>query len=99
MDNYYSNNTQKLGDVLLTIAKKIGAEDSYYQSIIEEKWKEFVGEILAEQAKIKKFDKGNLIISVSSSTWRTELKLRKASLIKKINESLGMNLVNEIIFK
>jgi hypothetical protein len=39
------------------------------------------------------------LISTESSTWRSELQIRKDSIINEINEMIGKSIVRDIVIK
>lgn len=99
MNDFFNREPVELKAVILQIAKQLGLEDSITQAKIIEKWIEIVGDKMAQAVMIKKFDNGTLHLATSSSAWRSELKLRKDSVIKLLNEKLGSKVVHEIIIR
>ena len=99
MDDFFNREPVELKSVIFEIAKQLGLEDNIIQAKIAEKWVEVVGNNMAKAVIIKKFDKGTLHLTTSSSAWRTEIKLRKAAIIKLLNEKLGNIVVLELIIR
>ena len=62
-------------------------------------WDSAVGEAIAKNARPAAFKGKLLLVNVVSSTWMNELIFLKKDIIKKINEALGKELVEEIKFK
>lgn len=62
-------------------------------------WDQAVGEAVAKNARPGAFKGKLLLVNVNSSTWAHQLQFLKKDLIKKVNNALGKNLVEEIIFK
>ncbi|MBI2619115.1 MAG: DUF721 domain-containing protein [Ignavibacteriales bacterium] len=87
MKNALAELVQNLG-----IGKKLREYDAVTR------WEEVVGEQIAKVTKATRIDKGVLVIKVKNSPWRNELTLRKGEIIRKINGSLGSNIVNDIRF-
>jgi len=76
-----------------------GWDEKYNISRLPEVWKEITGETISKCTKVNKYESGKLYIITTSSTWRTELQLRKQILKDKINEILGKDFVIDIIIR
>lgn len=63
------------------------------------RWEEIVGTAIANHAVPRRFSDGKLWVSVAESTWRHELSLGRIALKDKINEALGMQIVEEIVLR
>ncbi len=61
-------------------------------------WPQVVGDTIASKTKPKKVKGSRLWVEVSSSAWMNELLYLKPTLISRINESLGGNVIKDIIF-
>ena len=64
-----------------------------------EHWDRAVGETIARNAQPAAFRGSTLVVKVSSSVWRQELRYLKSTIIDKINAALGQECVKEIKFK
>jgi predicted nucleic acid-binding Zn ribbon protein len=64
-----------------------------------EHWNTAVGETIARNAQPAAFRGSTLVVVVSSSVWRQELRYLKATIIENVNTALGQALVKEIKFK
>lgn len=62
-------------------------------------WEDAVGETVSINAKPAAFKGDLLLVHVSSSAWMHHLYFQKHDLIKKINDTLGSDLVRELKFK
>jgi len=60
-------------------------------------WKDLLGELLAERARIRKLENKTLFVSVKNNVWMQELVLRKAELTRDINRKFNITL-NNIVF-
>ncbi len=58
-----------------------------------------MGEAIAENAQPAAIRGKLLVVNVSSSIWMQQLQFNKKEMLKKINDALGKQLVNEIKFK
>jgi len=59
---------------------------------------EVVGEQIAKHAEAKSIRNGELLIKVSSPTWRQQLSFQKQEMIARLNTALGTEVVKEIRF-
>ena len=62
-------------------------------------WDDAVGDLVAQNARPAAFKGRLLYVEVSSSPWMQQLRFQKASIVSKINASLGRNVVEDIKFK
>ena len=62
-------------------------------------WDHAVGKAISENARPAAFKGKLLLVHATSSTWIQHLQFLKKDMIKKVNEALGKNLVEEIKFK
>jgi predicted nucleic acid-binding Zn ribbon protein len=97
MVNKIYNTPKPLGTMMETIVKELGLDDEYNLQQIEKIWLNVVGDIIARSARVKKIKSNKLFIETKSSTWRTELFLRRDNIINQINEQYGKTLVKELI--
>ncbi|MDQ1267327.1 MAG: hypothetical protein QG635_2481 [Bacteroidota bacterium] len=93
------NKPQSLSGALEDVIRTLGLEDDVLEERIKQAWTDIVGEKISEIAKVKKFEKGKLIITTESSTWRAELTLRRDKLREDINKKIGKLGVTDIIVR
>ncbi|MCX8117433.1 MAG: DUF721 domain-containing protein [Desulfobacterota bacterium] len=62
-------------------------------------WKEIVGESISQHAQPQTIRDRTLFIAVSHSTWMQQLQFLKPTLLKKINEFLGEELIEDLRFR
>ena len=62
-------------------------------------WDRAVGETISKHTRPEAFKGKLLLVNVTSSTWMHHLQFQKNTIIKKVNEALGKELVEEIKFK
>jgi predicted nucleic acid-binding Zn ribbon protein len=62
-------------------------------------WAEMVGEQIARVTEAQRMENGVLFVSVSTAPWRAELSMKRMEIMKKINSTLGKNVVKEIRFR
>ncbi len=99
MSSSINRKPKSIKSIIDQIVKDKGLDDELSQSVIAENWDSIVGEKIAEFTKIRKLNKGVLILQAESSTLRTEILLREEQLIKKINKILNNNTVTTIVVR
>ena len=83
------------------LAKALGRKEVFERleaRRIVKRWQEAVGEHLAARSAPEKFEHGVLTIAVSSAPWAQELRLRKAELLQRLNETAGRDLFEDLRF-
>ncbi len=71
----------------------------FIEGAISGVWNRAVGERIASVASPVSFDNGTLYVRVRSATWRNELHLMQQQIIDHVNEQLGRNEVERIVFR
>ena len=89
----------ELGNAIEEFFKKFGYEKEYLQGKIMAEWADVVGEAMASRVEILSFDGNILTVKTENSVWKNEVFLRKAELIKKINNRYNQKIVSEIYIK
>jgi predicted nucleic acid-binding Zn ribbon protein len=88
-----------LGAFLQKLAAKSGLDKKLQEVSVLEYWEEVVGVQAAKSCAIKKIEHGILTVHASAPVWRTELQMRKAEVIARLNERVGASVVQDIVFK
>ncbi len=99
MSSSINRKPKYIKSIIDQIVKDKGLDDELSQSIITENWDKIMGESIAAFTKIRKLNKGVLIIEAESSTLRAEIMIRKEQLINKINKILNNNAVTTIVIR
>jgi predicted nucleic acid-binding Zn ribbon protein len=99
MNEGLSRQPKKINGFVTEILRQIGLENEYYLSILRVQWLEIVGESIARACRIISLNKGKLLIETDNATWRTEIKLRKEKIISQLNESVGKQIIWELVIK
>jgi predicted nucleic acid-binding Zn ribbon protein len=66
---------------------------------IEEIWENLMGKTIAKYTDSIKLINQTLFISTSTAPLKNELIFQKETIIKRINEALGENVVKEVVIK
>ena len=88
-----------VGEAIAAAIEQLGIGKKLQRYELFERWKEIVGQHIAEVTKPDRMDGTTLFVKVARSTWRNELVFLKKDLIVKINETIGEQVVSDIIFR
>ena len=53
------------------------------------RWREIVGDQLAEHCEVETFDDAELVLRADSTAWATQLRLLAPTVVRRLNEELG----------
>lgn len=88
-----------VGPVIETLLRNHNLWHGYKQFLVVERWDDVVGSELSAFTRAESVNKGILRVAVKDSVWAYHLTMLKPRLIKKLNEDVGSNVVNDIFFK
>ncbi|MFP4527208.1 MAG: DciA family protein [Candidatus Kapaibacterium sp.] len=88
-----------LNQILKSILHERGWSEKFAEADVHKIWHEIVGDNLANSVKIDRLDDGVLYVITRSSTWRTELLLRKEKLLEEINARLHNRIIKDIVIR
>jgi predicted nucleic acid-binding Zn ribbon protein len=66
---------------------------------IDRMWDKIVGEIIAENTRPAALKEKTLLVYVNSSPWLHHLHFLKEEIVRKVNDTLGEDLIEDILFK
>jgi predicted nucleic acid-binding Zn ribbon protein len=96
----FSNRDPKSIKLLIDmITKESGLDVKLLEASIPDIWIEVVGEMIGNHSKVLNTTNGKLFISTDSSTWKTEIFLRRQEIVDKINNRLGKPHIKELIVR
>ena len=88
-----------IGSVVNEVLNTYRRESDFALSEVWRLWEGAVGDAIAENARPAAFKGKLLLVHVTSSAWVHQLQFLKNDILKKVNEALGKELVEEIKFK
>lgn len=88
-----------LQTVLDSIIIDKGWDDQLALAKLQDSWEEILGASASKAVRLKSLIRGKLTLTAESSTWRTEMQLRKDSLKDRINSILNKDLIAEVVIK
>jgi predicted nucleic acid-binding Zn ribbon protein len=93
------NNTQPIGDVLKEYVDSMRINSKLKESRIKDQWEKILGKNAASLTKKLIIKNKVLYVYLDSSVLRNELLMMRETLINRINEMAGEELVNKIMLK
>jgi predicted nucleic acid-binding Zn ribbon protein len=89
---------QPIGRILADVVRDLGLAKkmSEQRAVIE--WPEIVGHRVAEHSRAVRVDNGRLLVEVDSPVWSQELTLMKRSILRRINDRIGGQAVDNVHF-
>jgi hypothetical protein len=96
MDNEY--NTHKLSELLKVFKDKKGLNEGLNQIEVKRAWREQMGPAIEKYTLKIYLKKHTLFVRLDSAVLREELSYGKSQIIQNLNESLGQELINKIVF-
>ncbi|TAJ10619.1 MAG: DUF721 domain-containing protein [Nitrospirae bacterium] len=85
--------------VLATVAKRLGLETKLLEFQLRRDWPRIVGQPIAAHTRPDQIRFKKLYLLVENSVWMQQLTFLKPTLLAKINEAAGTELVTEIVLR
>ncbi len=98
MANPKKNAPKHICEALKALFKDLGYDKKISQMQVIEKWSDIVGENIANIAQAERVQNNILYVKVKSMTWRTELLFQKKTILEKIKQNVGSDVVRDIRF-
>jgi predicted nucleic acid-binding Zn ribbon protein len=93
------SNTQTIAEVLREYIEALGLRRKLKESRLEKQWEELLGKNAASLTRKLYIKEGVLYVHLNSSVLRNELLMMRETLIKRINEKAGEELVTKIVLR
>ncbi len=94
-----SRKPQRLGDVLEEVIEEMGIRRRLDQARVVEAWTAVAGPKIGGMTNSTWVKGATLYVKISSAAWRHELHLRRRAWRDRLNEELGQELIDEIVFR
>jgi len=92
------NTPERIDKILGRTLKSLKIERRIKQETIVLNWCKVVGERISTQTIPQKVRDSILFVRVENASWRNELVFLKAKIIKELNQSVGDNVIRDIVF-
>ena len=93
------NQPQPLGAVLSDLVDRYGYRERFDAARAVEAWPILAGEAIAGVTEQVWMRHGTLYVKVRSAPWRQQLQFQRAAWRVRMNEHLGREVVDEVLFR
>lgn len=90
---------QSLGEVLQSVIDRLGLRQRINEARVVETWAALVGPQINGVTSSVWMKDATLFVKIRSATWRQELHLRRREWRRRLNEELGEELVEDVVFR
>lgn len=80
------------------LLRRMGWTEHVEVASVTARWREVVGDQIADHCEPVSFDDGVLVLRASSSAWATQMQLMSGQVRHRLNEELGREVVSELRF-
>lgn len=88
--------THSIGDLLTTYLREQGLEKPLLERQVVERWPEIMGPTVAQMTRSVEVENGILRVRLSNAALRAQLFECRRELVKKINETIGSDVINDV---
>jgi len=92
----HNENQYKLSSIIKNILKEKKIAPNYYETLIKQNWKPWLGNTIASRTKKIKVYGKKLVVEVHSAPLRQEMNYAKPTIIQLINKHLGERYIEEV---
>jgi len=92
-------NTQKLNEVIEKYLESLDIEGKLKEVRLIRSWKDVVGTLIARKTDRLFIKEGKLFVYLNSSIARNELAMVKDSLIERLNQQAGGQVITDIVLR
>lgn len=85
-----------MSEAVETLLRRMGWTEQIEVSGVTGRWREVVGDQIADHCEPLGFDEGILTVKASSTAWATQLTIMSGQIRHRINEEFGRDIVREI---
>lgn len=91
--------TQAIGDILNDILQAQGLDIGLNGARARQAWRDTMGDAVLRYTEDISFENGTLYVRLTSAILRNELFMCRSQIIKKLNEKIGRQVIQTIIFR
>jgi predicted nucleic acid-binding Zn ribbon protein len=92
------SNTQPLKSILREYIEALGHSRKLKEVNIIVQWEKLMGKTIARHTRKIYISKKTLFVQIDSSIIRNELMMRRESIIRHLNESVGETIIEKVVF-
>ena len=93
------SNDQKLGEVIQELLKLYRLEDKLDEVKLMSSWQEVVGDMIAKHTKDLYIRRSTLFVILDSPALKNELSYSKTQIKESLNEAVGRDVIEEVVFR
>jgi predicted nucleic acid-binding Zn ribbon protein len=90
---------RKIDSLLEQFVKANGLDRGLAEYRLMKSWKDLLGITVAKKTKSLRIKNRKLFVTLHSSVVRNELSMMKDSLIPKLNEAAGMDVIDDVVLR
>ncbi len=91
--------TISFNGILSDLIEDLDLKDSFVIENIRDRWSVYSGNILAAHSQPDRIFKHTLFITVDHSVYANELSMQKRSILKKVRDEIGSDIIGNIKFE
>jgi predicted nucleic acid-binding Zn ribbon protein len=88
---------QPMSDAVETLLSRMGWTEQVEVAAVTARWREVIGDQIADHCEPLGFEDGKLTVRASSSAWATQLAIMSGQIRHRINEEFGREIVGELV--
>lgn len=90
------NNSEDITAVLQRFMRQYGLETPLNQRRLMSNWNDIVGPVVARQTESLQIRNQTLVVKITSPVLRSELKLKRKTLVNQLNDSVKAQVIEDI---
>ena len=90
------HNVSPIGELIKVFLRKSKLKERMEEVDIRNNWEKLAGKLVAQHTVEVRFKNGRLLLKLNSASLRHTLSFSKTEFIKKLNESIGQQIITEI---
>jgi len=93
------HNEHSIKEVIAQMLKAYKLDDRMAEKRLISSWDSVMGEMISKHTKDIFIKNKQLFVTLDSSALRNELSMAKTKIIKMLNDAVGTEIINDVIFK
>lgn len=95
----FGRKPQSMNQLLKEFMKKVPHQTELKRGMVLHLWPSVVGDRISSVSKNLHFEGNKLVLNIENEAWRHEIFTNRFSIMKKLNEKVGSQVVKEIIIR
>jgi predicted nucleic acid-binding Zn ribbon protein len=91
--------TKRIDALLQAFLKANHLEEGYAEFRLKRSWKDLLGVSVAKKTKSLHIRDRKLFVTLHSSVVRNELEMMKDTLVRRLNDEAGMDVIDDIVLR